>query len=219
MATPSSEQISAGRLVIVDHPLVQHKLGLMREATTTTKDFRQLMGELAAFLTYAATDDLDVEPVEIATPLEPAVVNRVSGKKLGVVAVLRAGLGMLDAVIDLVPVARVGFVGVYRDEQTLQPVEYYCKLPGDLADRYVLVLDPMLATGGSASAAITLCKNRGAVRISLLTVVAAREGLVRVHDDHPDVTVYTASLDRELNQHGYILPGLGDAGDRLFGTR
>jgi uracil phosphoribosyltransferase len=207
------------RVVIVDHPLAQHKLGLMREATTTTKDFRQLMGELAAFLTYEATGDLDLEPVEVATPLERTTVNRISGKKLGVVAVLRAGLGMLDAVIDLVPVARVGFVGVYRNEQTLQPVEYYSKLPGDLGERDVLVLDPMLATGGSASAALQLCKDRGAVRISLLCVVAAPEGLTRVHDDHPDVSVYAVAVDRCLSDNGYILPGLGDAGDRLFGTR
>jgi uracil phosphoribosyltransferase len=207
------------RLVVVEHPLAQHKLGLMREATTTTKDFRQLMGELAAFLTYEATRDLETEQVEVATPLERAPVSRISGKKLGVVAVLRAGLGMLDAVIDLVPVARVGFVGVYRNEQTLEPVEYYCKLPGDLGERDVLVLDPMLATGGSASAALTLCKERGAVRTSLLCVVAAPAGVERVHADHPDVAVYAVSVDRGLNENGYILPGLGDAGDRLYGTR
>jgi uracil phosphoribosyltransferase len=207
------------RVVVVDHPLAQHKLGLMRDSATTTKDFRQLMGELAAFLTYEATGDLELEPAEVETPLEPTTVNRISGKKLGVVAVLRAGLGMLDAVVELVPVARVGFVGVYRDEETLQPVEYYCKLPGDLGERDVLVLDPMLATGGSSSAALQLCKDRGAVRISLLTVVAAPEGLARVHDDHPDVSVYTVAVDRRLNERGYILPGLGDAGDRLFGTR
>jgi uracil phosphoribosyltransferase len=218
MAIPGSD-VGLRRVVIVDHPLAQHKLGLMRDSATTTKDFRQLMGELAAFLTYEATGDLDLEPVEVETPLERTTANRISGKKLGVVAVLRAGLGMLDAVIDLVPVARVGFVGVYRNEETLQPVEYYCKLPGDLRERDVLVLDPMLATGGSSSAALQLCKDRGAVRISLLTVVAAPEGLTRVHDDHPDVSVYTVAVDRRLNEHGYILPGLGDAGDRLFGTR
>jgi uracil phosphoribosyltransferase len=218
MATQRSE-VGLRRLVIVEHPLAQHKLGLMREAGANTKDFRQLMGELAAFLTYEATRNLDTEPVEISTPLERTTVSRISGKKLGVVAVLRAGLGMLDAVIDLVPVARVGFVGVYRDEQTLEPVEYYCKLPGDLRERHVLMLDPMLATGGSASAALQLCKDRGAVRLNLLTVVSAPEGLERVHAEHPDVTVYTVSVDRGLNDHGYILPGLGDAGDRLFGTR
>jgi uracil phosphoribosyltransferase len=207
------------RLVILDHPLVQHKLALLRDVETTTKDFRHLMGELAAFLCYEATRDLELEEYRVRTPLEETPARRVSGKKLGVVAVLRAGLGMLDVVLDLIPVARVGFVGVYRNEETLEPVEYYCKLPSDLAERDVLVLDPMLATGGSSSAALELCKRRGAVRISLLCVVAAPAGIERVAADHPDVAVYTAAVDRELNGNGYILPGLGDAGDRLFGTR
>jgi uracil phosphoribosyltransferase len=207
------------RLVVLDHPLVQHKLALLRDAETTTKDFRHLMGELAAFLCYEATRDLELEEYRVRTPLEETPARRVSGKKLGVVAVLRAGLGMLDAVLDLIPVARVGFVGVYRNEETLQPVEYYCKLPSDLAERDVLVLDPMLATGGSSSAALQLCKERGAVRISLLCMVAAPAGIDRVARDHSDVTIYTAAIDRELNDVGYILPGLGDAGDRLFGTR
>ena len=207
------------RLVILDHPLVQHKLALLRDVETTTKDFRHLMGELAAFLCYEATRDLELEEFRVRTPLEETPARRVSGKKLGVVAVLRAGLGMLDVVLDLIPVARVGFVGVYRNEETLEPVEYYCKLPSDLAERDVLVLDPMLATGGSSSAALELCKRRGAVRISLLCVVAAPAGIERVAADHPDVAVYTAAVDRELNGNGYILPGLGDAGDRLFGTR
>jgi uracil phosphoribosyltransferase len=207
------------RLVVLDHPLVQHKLALLRDVETTTKDFRHLMGELAAFLCYEATRDLDLEEYRVRTPLEETPARRVSGKKLGVVAVLRAGLGMLDAVLDLIPVARVGFVGVYRNEETLQPVEYYCKLPSDLAERDVLVLDPMLATGGSSSAALELCKQGGAVRVSLLCVVAAPAGIDRVARDHPDVAVYTAAVDRELNGNGYILPGLGDAGDRLFGTR
>jgi uracil phosphoribosyltransferase len=207
------------QLVVLDHPLVQHKLALLRDVETNTKDFRHLMGELAAFLCYEATRDLELEDFQVQTPLEETPARRVSGKKLGVVAVLRAGLGMLDAVLDLIPVARVGFVGVYRNEETLQPVEYYCKLPSDLAERDVLVLDPMLATGGSSSAALELCKQRGAVRISLLCVVAAPAGIERVAADHPDVTVYAACVDRELNDVGYILPGLGDAGDRLFGTR
>jgi uracil phosphoribosyltransferase len=207
------------RLVVLDHPLVQHKLALLRDEETTTKDFRHLMGELAAFLCYEATRDLELEEFHVRTPLEETPARRVSGKKLGVVAVLRAGLGMLDAVLDLIPVARVGFVGVYRNEETLQPVEYYCKLPSDLAERDVLVLDPMLATGGSSSAALELCKRRGAVRVSLLCVVAAPAGIDRVARDHPDVTVYAAAVDRQLNDVGYILPGLGDAGDRLFGTR
>ncbi len=214
MATPRTD-----RLVVLDHPLVQHKLALLRDSETNTKDFRHLMGELAAFLCYEATRDLELEEFQVHTPLEVTPARRVSGKKLGVVAVLRAGLGMLDAVLDLIPVARVGFVGVYRDERTLEPVEYYCKLPGDLAERDVLVLDPMLATGGSASEALTLCKRQGAVRTSLLCVVAAPAGIDRVAADHPDVAVYAACVDRELNSDGYILPGLGDAGDRLFGTR
>jgi uracil phosphoribosyltransferase len=214
MAIPHTDQ-----LVVLDHPLVQHKLALLRDVETNTKDFRHLMGELAAFLCYEATRDLELEEFRVQTPLEKTPARRVSGKKLGVVAVLRAGLGMLDAVLDLVPVARVGFVGVYRNEETLQPVEYYCKLPSDLAERDVLVLDPMLATGGSSSAALELCKQRGAVRVSLLCVVAAPAGIERVAADHPDVTVYAACVDRELNDVGYILPGLGDAGDRLFGTR
>ena len=214
MATRPTDQ-----LVVLDHPLVQHKLALLRDVETNTKDFRHLMGELAAFLCYEATRDLELEEFQVQTPLEETPARRVSGKKLGVVAVLRAGLGMLDAVLDLIPVARVGFVGVYRNEETLQPVEYYCKLPSDLAERDVLVLDPMLATGGSSSAALELCKQRGAVRVSLLCVVAAPAGIERVAADHPDVTVYAACVDRELNDVGYILPGLGDAGDRLFGTR
>jgi uracil phosphoribosyltransferase len=214
MAIPSSEL-----LVVVDHPLVQHKLTLLRDRATTTRDFRWLMGELAAFLCYEATRDLELEEIEVETPLERVRGAQVSGKKLGVVAVLRAGLGMLDAVLDLVPVARVGFVGLYRDEQTLEPVEYYSKLPGDLDVRDVLVLDPMLATGGSASAALRLCKERGARSIRLLSVVAAPAGIDRVSADHPDVTIYTAAVDRELNADGFVLPGLGDAGDRLFGTR
>jgi uracil phosphoribosyltransferase len=206
-------------LTVVDHPLVRHKLGLLRDVETTTRDFRQLAGEIAAFLCYEATRELELENIEVRTPLETTPAERVSGKKLGVVAVLRAGVGMLDAVIDLVPVARVGFVGLYRDEETLQPVEYYCKLPGDLDQRDVIVLDPMLATGGSASAALTLCKRRGAVKLSLVCLVAAPEGVARLEAEHPDVRVLTAALDRGLNEQGYILPGLGDAGDRLYGTR
>ena len=201
------------------HPLVQHKLGLLRDRSTTTRDFRLLAGELAAFLCYEATRSLELEPVDVETPLERMTAARVSGKKLGVVAVLRAGVGILDAVLDLVPVARVGFVGLYRDEATLMPVEYYCKLPGDLAERDVIVLDPMLATGGSASAAITLCKNQGARRVTMVSLVAAPVGVARLQEDHPDVEIVVAAVDRGLNEQGYILPGLGDAGDRLYGTR
>jgi uracil phosphoribosyltransferase len=206
-------------LIVVEHPLVQHKLGLLRDRTTTTRDFRQLAGEIAAFLCYEATRDLELEQWEVETPLERTAAARVSGKKLGVVVILRAGVGMLDAVLDLIPVARVGFVGIYRDEQTLEPVEYYSKLPGDLAARDVIVLDPMLATGGSCSHAIDLCKAGGARRVVLVALVAAPEGVARLERDHPDVQVVAAALDRGLNEKGYILPGLGDAGDRLYGTR
>jgi uracil phosphoribosyltransferase len=206
-------------LTVVEHPLVQHKLGLLRDRTTTTRDFRQLAGEIAAFLCYEATRDLELEQWEVETPLERTAAARVSGKKLGVVVILRAGVGMLDAVLDLIPVARVGFVGIYRDEQTLEPVEYYSKLPGDLAARDVIVLDPMLATGGSCSHAIDLCKAGGARRVVLVALVAAPEGVARLERDHPDVQVVAAALDRGLNEKGYILPGLGDAGDRLYGTR
>src|SRR6478735_10041671 len=205
-------------LTIVDHPLVQHKLGLLRDRDTTTRDFRLLAGELAAFLCYEATRGLELEPTQVQTPLEVAPAHRVSGKKLGVVAVLRAGVGMLDAVLDLIPVARVGFVGLYRDEQTLMPVEYYCKLPGDLGQRDVLLLDPMLATGGTASAAGRLCADAGARRIRLLSIVAAPEGVKRFAAEVPEAEVYTAALDRAINERGFIMPGLGDAGDRLYGT-
>src|SRR4051794_16622053 len=213
------DSTSYAALTIVGHPLVQHKLGLLRDRDTTTRDFRLLAGELAAFLCYEATRGLELEPTEVRTPLELAPARRVSGKKLGVVAVLRAGVGMLDAVLDLVPVARVGFVGLYRDEETLEPVEYYCKLPGDLGERDVFVLDPMLATGGSASAAVALCKRQSARRVTLVSLVGAPEGVARMEADHPDVEVIVAALDRGLNEQGYILPGLGDAGDRLYGTR
>src|SRR5690349_13065463 len=206
-------------LTVVEHPLVQHKLGLLRDRTTTTRDFRQLAGEIAAFLCYEATRDLELEQWEVETPLERTAAARVSGKKLGVVVILRAGVGMLDAVLDLIPVARVGFVGLYRDEQTLEPVEYYRKLPGDLGQRDVLLLDPMLATGGTASAAGRLCAEAGARRIRLLSIVAAPQGVERFAAEVPEAEVYTAALDRTINERGFILPGLGDAGDRLYGTR
>jgi len=208
------------QLVVLDHPLVQHKLALLRDVETNTKDFRHLMGELAAFLCYEATRDLELEDFQVQTPLEETPARRVSGKKLGVVAVLRAGLGMLDAVLDLIPVARVGFVGVYRNEETLQPVEYYCKLPSDLAERDVLVLDPMLATGGSLIAAIKYLFDRGAVDVTAVCLIGAPEGLeaVRAATEGRDVTIVLGSLDEKLNEVGYIVPGLGDAGDRLYGT-
>lgn len=206
-------------LTVVEHPLVAHKLALLRDGGTTTKEFRQLIAELAALLTYEATRDLETEPVEVETPLARTTERKVSGKKLAVVPVFRAGLGMLDAVLDLIPVARVGFVGLYRDEATLDPVEYYAKFPADLEQRRVLLIDPMLATGGSTSAACALLKGHGAERITVICLVAAPEGVERVAADHPDVHVVAASLDRQLDDDGYILPGLGDAGDRLYGTR
>ena len=211
--------VARGRVVEVKHPLVQHKLSYLRDKNTPTVHFRKLVNEITLLLTYEATKDLPTENVEVETPLEVGQFPHISGKKVAVCPILRAGVGMLDGVLSLISSARVGFIGMYRDEETLQPVEYYCKLPSDLAERDVLVLDPMLATGGSSSAALELCKKRGAVRISLLCVVAAPAGIDRVAADHPDVAVYTACVDRELNEVGYILPGLGDAGDRLFGTR
>jgi len=206
-------------LTLVDHPLVQHKLSVLRDRETDTLTFRQLVGELAALLTYEATRALDLEPIEVETPLERAQQWKVSGKKLAVVPIFRAGLGMLDAVLDLIPVARVGFVGLYRNEETLEPVEYYAKFPTDLAERDALVLDPMLATGGSASAACSLLTRKGVRRMTVVCLVAAPEGLARFSADHPSVQIVAAARDRELNELGYILPGLGDAGDRLFGTR
>ena len=203
----------------VAHPLVQHKLGLLRDVTTTTQMFRQLVNELTLLLTYEATNDLADEEVEIETPLEHMQARRISGKKVAVCPILRAGVGMLDAVLSLVPGARVGMIGLFRDEETLEPVEYYVKLPGDIADRDVILLDPMLATGNSTAAAIDTVKRAGATSIRLIALIAAPEGIERVHREHPEVKIVVASIDRELNDKGYILPGLGDAGDRLYGTK
>jgi uracil phosphoribosyltransferase len=211
--------IQTKRLTVVEHPLVQHKLSYLRDKDTPTVHFRKLANEITLLLTYEATKDLPTEDYEIQTPLEKMTAQRIHGKKVAVCPVLRAGVGMLDAVLDLVPVARVGFAGLYRDEETLQPVEYYRKLPPDLDRRDVLVLDPMLATGGSTSAAIAMCKQGGAQRISLVCIVAAPEGVERVRTHHPDVHIYAAAVDRGLDERGYILPGLGDAGDRIYGTR
>jgi uracil phosphoribosyltransferase len=206
-------------VTVVDHPLVRHKLSILRSRETDTMTFRSLVAELATLLTYEATRDLDVEPVAVSTPLEDTTQAKVSGKKLAVVPIFRAGLGMLDAVIGLIPVARVGFVGLYRDEEALEPVEYYAKFPADLAERDVLLLDPMLATGGSAAFACAKLKEKGAHRITAVCLVAAPEGLARMEREHPEVQIVVAAVDRQLNDVGYILPGLGDAGDRLFGTR
>jgi uracil phosphoribosyltransferase len=209
----------AGTVTEVTHPLVQHKLGLLRDATTTTQMFRQLVNELTLLLTYEATKDLADEEIEIETPLERMSARRISGKKVAVCPILRAGMGMLDAVLSLVPGARVGFIGLFRDEDTLQPVEYYVKLPDDLPERDVILLDPMLATGNSTAAAIETVKRGGATSVRLIALIAAPEGIERVHRDHPDVPIVVAAVDRGLNDKGYILPGLGDAGDRLYGTK
>ena len=208
-----------GTVTEVAHPLVQHKLGLLRDTTTTTQGFRQLVNELTLLLTYEATKDLADEEIEIESPLERTTARRISGKKVAVCPILRAGVGMLDAVLSLVPGARVGFIGLFRDEETLEPVEYFVKLPGDIADRDVILLDPMLATGNSTAAAIETVKRAGATSIRLIALIAAPEGIARVHGEHPDVSIVVASVDRCLNDKGYILPGLGDAGDRLYGTK
>ena len=208
-----------GSVTEVLHPLVQHKLGLLRDVTTTTQMFRQLVNELTLLLTYEATKDLADEEVEIETPMERTTARRISGKKVAVCPILRAGMGMLDAVLSLVPGARVGFIGLFRDEETLEPVEYYVKLPSDIADRDVILLDPMLATGNSTAAAIDTVKRVGATSVRLIALIAAPEGIARVHGEHPDVAIVVAAVDRCLNEKGYILPGLGDAGDRLYGTK
>ena len=211
--------VTAEQVTVVDHPLVQHKLGLLRDQETPTQFFRQLVNELAVLLTYEVTKDLPTEEVEIATPLEPMTVARISGKKVAVVPILRAGIGMLDGVLSLVTAARVGFIGLYRNEETLQPVEYYVKLPADVAERDVILLDPMLATGNSTAAAVDIIKRAGAQSVRMIAIIAAPEGLERLHAAHPDVHVVVASIDRALDERGYIVPGLGDAGDRLYGTK
>jgi uracil phosphoribosyltransferase len=208
-----------GAVVEVAHPLVRHKLGLLRDADTPTQVFRQLVNELTLLLTYEATKDLPTEEVEVETPLERMMVERISGKKVAVCPILRAGIGMLDGVLELITAARVGFIGLYRDEETLVPVEYYVKLPNDIDQRDVILLDPMLATGRSTGYAARLVKEAGAESVRLIALIAAPEGIEHMQAEHPDVTIYTASVDRELNEKGYILPGLGDAGDRLFGTK
>ena len=211
--------VATEKVVVVDHPLVQHKLGLLRDQTTPTQVFRQLVDEVTLLLTYEATKDLATEEVEIETPLERTIVQRISGKKVAVCPILRAGIGMLDGVLSLISGARVGFIGLYRNEETLEPVEYYVKLPQDIAERDVILLDPMLATGNSTAAAVATVKQAGAESIRLIAIIAAPEGIQRLHAEHPDVTIVVAAIDRELNERGYIVPGLGDAGDRLFGTK
>ena len=205
--------------MILDHPLVQHKVSHLRDRNTGTKEFKELVSELAMLLCYEATRDLPTEEVEIETPVAIAKTRVLSGRKLALVPILRAGLGMVDGMLTLLPAAKVGHIGLYRNEETLEPVEYYCKLPSDIAERDVMVLDPMLATGGSAVDAIAQIKKRGAKSIKFLAIIAAPEGLERLHIAHPDVDIYVAALDEKLNENGYIIPGLGDAGDRIFGTK
>jgi len=206
-------------LTVVTHPLVQHKLTLMREAATPTAVFRQLLREISQLLAYEITRELPLTTRAIETPLAPMQAPVLAGRKLALVSILRAGNGLLDGVLELIPSARVGFIGLYRDPATLQPVQYYCKVPADLEDRLVIVLDPMLATGNSSARAVDLLKERGANRIRFLCLLAAPEGVARMAAAHPDVPVVTAAIDERLNEHGYIVPGLGDAGDRMFGTR
>ena len=204
---------------VIDHPLIQHKLTLIRDIRTGTKDFRELLEEIAMLMAYELTRDLPLEEIEVETPVAKCRARVLAGKKISVVPILRAGLGMVSGVLRLIPAAKVGHIGVYRDPQTLKPVEYYCKLPPDVSEREVIVIDPMLATGGSSVAAIDMLKRGGAKQIKLMCLVAAPEGVKIVNDGHPDVEIYTAAVDECLNDHGYIVPGLGDAGDRIFGTK
>lgn len=210
---------AASMLRLVDHPLVRHKITLLRDRATPTKQFKELVDEIAMLMAYEATRDLALDPVQVDTPLETTAGWAVRGKKLTLVPILRAGLGMVEGILRLIPSARVGHIGLYRDHDTLEPVDYYFKVPGDVGARDFLLLDPMLATGGSACAAVASLKRAGATRIRFLCLVAAPEGVARLSREHPDVPILAAALDRELNDQGYILPGLGDAGDRLFGTR
>ena len=207
------------KVMILDHPLIQHKLGVIRRKEVGTKDFRTIVSEIAGLMCYEATRDLKLTDVEIETPIAKATVKELSGRKLAVIPILRAGLGMVDGVLTMIPAAKVGHIGLYRDPKTLEPVEYYCKLPEDCGEREVFVVDPMLATGGSASAAITMLKEHGCRHIRVMNILAAPEGVKRLQKDHPDVDIYIAGLDDHLNDHGYIVPGLGDAGDRIFGTK
>ena len=205
-------------LHIVDHPLITHKLSIMRNKKTGSKDFRELLDEIAMLMGYELTRDLPLEEITIETPVQKTKAYKISGKKLAIVPILRAGIGMVDGLLDLVPVAKVGHIGLYRDPETHLPVTYYCKLPADIDQRIVILVDPMLATGGSASDALTKLKEHGCTHIKFMCLVAAPEGVAKVQEDHPDVDIFTAALDEKLNDHAYIFPGLGDAGDRIFGT-
>jgi uracil phosphoribosyltransferase len=206
-------------LHVLEHPLLQHKLSVIRDKRTSVKEFREIVSEIAMLMCYEATRDLPLEEIEIETPVAKAKVRTIAGKKLAIVPILRAGLGMVDAMIQLIPTAKVGHIGLYRDPETLQPVEYYCKMPPDINERDVIIVDPMLATGGSASAAAQFIKNYNTRSIKLMCIIAAPDGVKKMQSDHPDVDIFTAAVDERLNDHGYIIPGLGDAGDRIFGTK
>jgi len=204
---------------VLDHPLIQHKISLLRDKNTQTKEFRELVMEVSMLMGYEVTRNMQLKEVEIETPVGVAKTNVISGKKLGIVPVLRAGLGMVDGMLKLLPMAKVGHIGLYRDPETLEPVEYYLKLPEDVSEREIVVIDPMLATGGSASAAIKYIKDKGVSSIKLMCLIASKEGIDRINKEHPEVVLYCAAVDEKLSEHGYIIPGLGDAGDRLFGTK
>ena len=208
-----------GKVHIFNHPLIQHKLSIMRDKNTGTKEFQELCDEISMLMVYEITRDLPTEEVNVETPLCWTKTRMLAGRQIGIIPILRAGLGMVDGIHRLIPNAKVGHIGLYRDPKTLEPVEYYCKLPADAEERFLFVLDPMLATGGSASAAISFIKQRNCHNISLVNLIAAPEGIARIQKEHPDVNIYVAGLDEKLNEHGYILPGLVDAGDRLFGTK
>jgi uracil phosphoribosyltransferase len=208
-----------GKVIVCDHPLIQHKLTYIRDKHTNTKDFRELVDEVATLMAYEITRDIALERIEVETPVAKAECKIISGRMLGLIPILRAGLGMVDGILKLLPAAKVGHIGLYRDPDTLRPVEYYIKLPTDVQERELIVIDPMLATGGSANAAIAILKQRGCSQIRLMCLIAAPEGVRAVQEAHPDVDIYTAAIDEYLNDHGYIVPGLGDAGDRLFGTK
>lgn len=207
------------QVIVMDHPLIKHKLTLIRDKKTGSKEFRELVSELAMLMGYEVTRDLELEEIEIETPVTKMKAQVIAGKKVGIVPILRAGLGMVDGMLNLIPAAKVGHIGLYRDPETLKPVEYYCKLPQDIQERNLIVLDPMLATGGSAIAAINFIKERGASNIKFVCLIAAPEGIDALQEAHPDVNIYVANIDEKLNDHAYIVPGLGDAGDRLFGTK
>lgn len=208
-----------GKLHVFDHPLIAHKLSIMRNKNTGSKDFRQLLEEISLLMGYEVTRNLPTVEYEIETPVAKMTAKKISGKKVAIVPILRAGLGMVDGLLTLLPVAKVGHIGLYRDPETHEPVEYYCKMPSDIQERNVILVDPMLATGGSASDAITMIKKRGCKQIQLMCLVAAPEGVKKIQEDHPDVDIFVAALDEKLNDHAYIVPGLGDAGDRIFGTK